>query len=539
MLILRRWRWTLLVVMLIGLLVISPQVYAQTNIAYQAPVIAYVGEDGNVYVNSLNATSAATALTSDAFGQRDFVGFDAERIYSFLRWSPDGTSLAFVGNEPYGSTLADLYVANSGQTPTRIGQQLISDFGIVWSPTGAEIGYALRSEQPIEGSISYTYTFLAVPRAGGTPRTVGTFKMEYFGEGHPLSDIADEMVRAEGYPSGNGVAMAWLETGLVHPLNAVSNYGLVFSDFSGQQRWVVDRVSDVVISPDRQYAVGRQYPDTPQSVNFNVVVIDLATGALTQVASAPNVDAVGWNADSTQVLFSSAIRLNSVELNMALPNAVATFGDFPREGVDYTVNLMSVPVTGGAATLVMSYPGRAFTLIAPIDSTRIAFSLVESSFAAVTTANAGASVEQIMAAKPKLLTGSYTFGAAQPNLMNVEARRPVISTVAVFIGIAAPASQPPTPAVVNCPDTLPAQMVVGKSGRVLPGAPNNLNTQPSPPSRDPNSQRITLIPAGATFTVIGGPICGYGYTWWQVNYNGTLGWTAEAGDGAYWIEPLP
>lgn len=535
-----RMRWGLVAVVLISLALWSPSVFAQGNIAYQAPVVAYVGADGNVYINSLNATSVATPLTGDALGNREFSGFRSNRTYGFLRWSPEGSSLAFVGfnpnTEPPSGTL---YVANSGQMPTSLVQAVGSDFGIVWSPTGAEIGYAMRSAQPVTNTFDYLYTFYAVPRAGGQPRTVGTFQMQYFGEGAPLPDIADELILSESFPSNNGVAMAWLDTGLVHPLNAISNYGLAFSDFAGQKRWQIDRISNTVISPNRRYAVGRQYPDgDPNTVNFNVIVVDLTTGTSTLVASAPFVDAVGWTADSTRVLYSSANKLNTIPLDMTKPNAVLAFGDFPREGVNYSVALMSVPITGGAAMPVLSYPGRGFASISAIDNTRIAFSFVESSFAAVSAANTGAAVDQIFAVRPKVITGSFTLGAMQPSLLTVEARRPVISSAAVFIGIAAPVSQAPTP-IPSCPGTLPSRMIVGKTGRVTPGEPNNLNTQPSPPSKDPNSQRLALIPAGGVFTVINGPVCGFGYTWWQVNYNGVLGWTAESGDGVYWLEPLP
>jgi len=47
---------------------------------------------------------------------------------------------------------------------------------------------------------------------------------------------------------------------------------------------------------------------------------------------------------------------------------------------------------------------------------------------------------------------------------------------------------------------------------------------------------VGQIPAGSTFNVIGGPRCNDGYRWWQVNYNGTTGWTADGETGDLWIE---
>ena len=39
-------------------------------------------------------------------------------------------------------------------------------------------------------------------------------------------------------------------------------------------------------------------------------------------------------------------------------------------------------------------------------------------------------------------------------------------------------------------------------------------------------------------TVNGGPICADGFAWWFVNFNGIDGWTAEANQDTYWIEPI-
>lgn len=71
-------------------------------------------------------------------------------------------------------------------------------------------------------------------------------------------------------------------------------------------------------------------------------------------------------------------------------------------------------------------------------------------------------------------------------------------------------------------------------GRVTPGAPNNLRAQPSQ-----DAALTGQLPGGSVFTVIGGPTCADAIVWWQVNFDGLVGWTAEGRAGDYFLEPLP
>ncbi len=67
--------------------------------------------------------------------------------------------------------------------------------------------------------------------------------------------------------------------------------------------------------------------------------------------------------------------------------------------------------------------------------------------------------------------------------------------------------------------------------RVTPGTPNNLRSTPG-------GERIGQIPGGSTFEVLSGPRCLDGYTWWEVSFNGLVGWTAEGTGSDYYVEPL-
>jgi len=85
-----------------------------------------------------------------------------------------------------------------------------------------------------------------------------------------------------------------------------------------------------------------------------------------------------------------------------------------------------------------------------------------------------------------------------------------------------------------CPNFLPSRLVVGGWGRVstVPYLPNNIRSFASY-----SGGVIGQIPAGAAFSVLSGPICGENTAWFQVNYNGVVGWTVEGNGSTYWLEP--
>lgn len=118
---------------------------------------------------------------------------------------------------------------------------------------------------------------------------------------------------------------------------------------------------------------------------------------------------------------------------------------------------------------------------------------------------------------------------------NANSAVPVIGTntdgLSGSYNAAASAPQPPTDG--TCPGAPPFRLQVGQNGRVTPGTPNRLRAEGTS-----TSAIIGEIPGGATFSVIGGPSCSGGMTYWQVNYNGQIGWTAEGQGSSYWVEPI-
>jgi uncharacterized protein YraI len=87
---------------------------------------------------------------------------------------------------------------------------------------------------------------------------------------------------------------------------------------------------------------------------------------------------------------------------------------------------------------------------------------------------------------------------------------------------------------LKCAHSLVSQLLPNTVGRVTPGTPNRLRLTPGS-----TGAVIGEIPGGGTFSIVGGPQCGSeGWLWWQVNYNGTIGWTAEGDNSTYWLEPV-
>jgi hypothetical protein len=77
------------------------------------------------------------------------------------------------------------------------------------------------------------------------------------------------------------------------------------------------------------------------------------------------------------------------------------------------------------------------------------------------------------------------------------------------------------------------QLTVGVEGYVLPGPPNNVRSAPTV-----SAAEVGQIPAGGTFSVLEGPICGDGFTWWRVQAEGITGWTAAGNATGRYLLPV-
>lgn len=88
--------------------------------------------------------------------------------------------------------------------------------------------------------------------------------------------------------------------------------------------------------------------------------------------------------------------------------------------------------------------------------------------------------------------------------------------------------------VINCEGFMPSRLVIGEMGRVLPGDANNVRDAAST-----SGVLLGKIPGEGEFIVVDGPECDpAGRAWWQVDYDGLVGWTVEGQGDEYYLEPI-
>lgn len=90
----------------------------------------------------------------------------------------------------------------------------------------------------------------------------------------------------------------------------------------------------------------------------------------------------------------------------------------------------------------------------------------------------------------------------------------------------------PPPQSTTCPGFVTSRLWPNTFAQVTPGASNNLRAEPSSASA-----LVGTIPGEGVVAVLIGPTCAGNMAWWQVQYNGLIGWTAEGQGSDYWLQP--
>ncbi len=111
-------------------------------------------------------------------------------------------------------------------------------------------------------------------------------------------------------------------------------------------------------------------------------------------------------------------------------------------------------------------------------------------------------------------------------------KRLAISTIALLFLSLSTVNDTTAQASQDCGNGLVQRLIVGERGFVIP-TPPDLRVRSAP-----NGERIGSLPLSMHFTVVAGPRCSDGISWWQiVADNCTRGWIAEGTD-EHFVEPL-
>ena len=96
-----------------------------------------------------------------------------------------------------------------------------------------------------------------------------------------------------------------------------------------------------------------------------------------------------------------------------------------------------------------------------------------------------------------------------------------------------PEKTPAAPKSVKCVNTLPPILKPGDNAAVTytPPVANRLRNKPGL-----SGGVIGMLNPGSVFYVMDGPVCADNLYWYYISYNGSYGWTAESGEGQYWLE---
>jgi hypothetical protein len=253
-------------------------------------------------------------------------------------------------------------------------------------------------------------------------------------------------------------------------------------------------------SPDgSQLAVGEFYQGS-------ITIWDTQTESLLATLDGPTtVSALDWNADGSQlasVFDSGSVWVWDIETAanlIIIDTEDASIVDWnPSDSLMATAGSNSVelwnPATGER---LISLAGRGAVAWSP-DGTRIATSTLDNRISIIDVSNLSIPV-------------SITDNDATQVPGDISS---------------------PTPTF--CPDAPSPRLTVGQQARVVPSWASNLRAEPAL-----DAERVLIIPGRGVFTVLDGPLCEADYVWWQVEYDGQRGWTAEGREGEYWLEPLP
>ena len=481
---------------------------------------AFISTSGNVLLAHIGDSTTA-ALTNSVATPIPPLGLPPQQ-FGRLQWSPDGSKLVF-----FEFKTGNLYLARSGQPLITVATGLQTYFPAVWSADGTKIAFAVPTkEQKDTGEVQQVQAVSVTSNGVSAPQFAGTFTHQTgCGGGNP--DPAAQLYDAEAGFGGNKLVLAWTDKGFVASPNC-SGVGLVLTDSTGKVVWQVPDAARAVISPDHTRAVAIRHPQNsgnqPAGANA-LMLVDLSSGAITQLQSEAGADQVAWSADGSTVLYSTLSNPRQTK-GSGGNNALGTqlFGSWPIDTVTYAVTLWRISASGGQATRLFQRDGRGIGIIATApDNSGVLSSFVTSSADMLNIVNNNGTLDKAVAAAPTVQLLYVPWAGGAPPTAIAPGGQPAFGKGPFSATISA--AQAPSLASASSSAIAPPNLVVGGGAIVTTTKGDTLNVRQSPST---SAAVLAVLKPGAILKVMGGPQSADGLRWWQVRTTeGVIGWVAD------------
>jgi len=407
---------------------------------------------------------------------------------------------------------------------------------------------------------------------GGSPRALGSLEGRPWVCGADMGfDAGDAAYLNEiGFIGFGPLTFEWTQVGYLHTMGC-NGLGLALSNGS-TDLWNNPSLQNAVLSPDKTQVLAVQItPGDPVNSPRKLVIVDLASGNLTNVDTQPNIDRAIWSRDGKTIIYSTLAPVRKVTGDKSKAAGAQIFADhWPLVDVpEYGIIVYTMPIGGGTSTQIFKEVGRGVGFItAAHHRAAVLFSFITSFAKMIDSINAGDPSSKSLSLAPhaelrlqpldangfpvKVTDGGQpAYSPADSFAITPAQLKPGANNVPTLVVPTLVNNPPPTlvqppqntvaptstASIVlgsggNCPGVVPSRLHVGGQGQVLPGQSNRFRTAP-------NGDIIGMIPANGVFDVLGGPVCtSNSITWWKVRFNGSDGYTAEAQASTYFVQPF-
>lgn len=503
---------------------------ASTSTTLSGELLAYVGDDGNVYVSNLAAGSVPVQLTNDANIDVNNPSKTPDHVYVKLAWSPTGKDLAWVDASTH-----NLMLASSGQPAKVVANNLASDMGISWTADGKLI-YATPTTDLADPQGNVTMQVNAISGIGMPAQTIGKI-MYGFSCSNAGFNPAEMLLMREAGPYGNEQLLMVLPQGILHSASC-TGVGLRLTDLAGKVVWEQADLKRAAITPDSKtlFAIRQSTASDPADMfvgGKDIVSVDAATGVTKTIVTLDGADRLGVSGDGQTVYVATRTISRSVSGNASIQSDLLP--NWPGPFNVYTLTLYQVALADSQPRALTTTEGQGISkIVAVTGQPMIVFSVVESLAGIAEKLTPQDSILVLSSLLPRINLYSMTLsntpqaailgaGHSNPALTNTSAFQ-IVSAPTVVVVPATPIIATPLPTFTPAATLALPVFAVGQKVLVTVQRANDaLNLRRDPST---NAQVLRILKADTVLTILAGPTDANGFQWWQVSVDetGETGW---------------